>query len=716
MRLVAQRCLYGVDRNAMAVDLAKLSLWLATLAKDHPFTFLDHSIRCGDSVVGLTQKQIAAFTWDLKTAGKQRILGQERLERQIERATEKRREILEGGDLVLPALKAQLLRNADEALDEARFIGDLIIAAFFSAKKDKARREELDRLRDKCLSWHTSKVIDPALKPTESVKDLRTGQNGVLPFHWQLEFSEVFGRENGGFDAIVGNPPFAGKNTLLAGNRDGYVDWLKTLHEESHGNADLVAHFFRRAFNLLRHDGTLGLIATNTIRQGDTRQSGLRWICVMGKGTIYAARRRYKWAGAAAVIVSVVWICNGTIPGPFDLDGTPVRIITAYLFHDGGHETPAVLGANSDKSFQGSILLGMGFTFDDTDSKGVASPLAEMDRLIKSNPKNAERISPYIGGEEVNESADHRPIRYTIDFFDLPLEEAEKWPDLIDIVRRKVKPDRDEQDRDANRERWWQYAEKRPGLYSALKGKTHTLVCCRHQPNWAVAKLPATAVFAESLIIFPFATNSAFCALQSRPHEIWARFFGSSIKDDLRYTPSDCFETFPFLPNFECDSLLEAVGREYYAAREQLMRQTNNGLTDTYNRFHDPGELAIEILQLRELHNSMDRAVLSAYGWTDIPTACEFIPDFWDEGSDGSPIARSIRYRWPDAVRDEVLARLLKLNAKRAEEQRLDGVAAVIAEQHTPLTGKKPGRKKRNSGVSPTQPELLPPPKGDLFA
>src|SRR5439155_11570330 len=62
-RLVAQRCLYGVDKNAMAVDLAKLSLWLATLAKDHPFTFLDHSLPCGDSLVGLTREQIVAFHW-----------------------------------------------------------------------------------------------------------------------------------------------------------------------------------------------------------------------------------------------------------------------------------------------------------------------------------------------------------------------------------------------------------------------------------------------------------------------------------------------------------------------------------------------------------------------------------------------------------------------------------------------------------------------------
>ena len=145
----------------------------------------------------------------------------------------------------------------------------------------------------------------------------------------------------------------------------------------------------------------------DTIRQGDTRHTGLRWICVEGRGTIYAARRRYKWPGVAAVVVSVVWVTKGSLPGRFDLDGKAVNIITAYLFHGGGHDDPSRLAANAGKSFAGSFILGMGFTFDDTDKKGVASPLAEMQRLIQTNPRNAERIFPYIGGEEVNTSPSH---------------------------------------------------------------------------------------------------------------------------------------------------------------------------------------------------------------------------------------------------------------------------------------------------------------------
>src|SRR5262249_9070343 len=146
----------------------------------------------------------------------------------------------------------------------------------------------------------------------------------IVPLHWEIEFPEVFARSQPGFDAIVGNPPFAGKNTIVASNSKGFPDWLKTIHKGAHGNSDLLshsdrgAHFHRPAFGPPRAGGCFGLIATNTIGQGDTRATGLRPICQEG-GTIYAARKRLKWPGAAAVVVSVVHVCRGALTGPFNL-------------------------------------------------------------------------------------------------------------------------------------------------------------------------------------------------------------------------------------------------------------------------------------------------------------------------------------------------------------------------------------------------------------
>ena len=167
-----------------------------------------------------------------------------------------------------------------------------------------------------------------------------------------------------------------------------------------------------------------------------------------------------------------------------------------------------------------------------------------------------------------------------------------------------------------------------------------------------------------------------------RSLELWARFFASSLEDRLRYTPSDCFETFPFSEGWEASTALEAAGKAYYEFRAGLMLKNNEGLTKTYTRFHDPDERSPDIARLRELHADMDRAVLAAYGWTDIPTACEFILDFGadadDEAEDGKKRKKKpYRYRWPDEVRDDVLARLIELNRVRAEEERKRGLVVA---------------------------------------
>ena len=145
------------------------------------------------------------------------------------------------------------------------------------------------------------------------------------------------------------------------------------------------------------------------------------------------------------------------------------------------------------------------------------------------------------------------------------------------------------------------------------------------------------------------------------------------MKDDLRYTPSDCFETFPFPENWESRPALEAAGEAYYDYRATLMVENDEGLTKTYNRFHDPDERDSRIDRLRQLHAAMDRVVLEAYGWTDIPTDCEFLLDYEIDEETWGKKKKPWRYRWPDEVRDEVLARLLALNTQRAAEERMAG-------------------------------------------
>ena len=704
-RLVARHCLYGVDKNAMAVDLARLSLWLVTFAKDHEFTFVDHALLHGDALTGLSLAQIQALHW------REDVPPQMEMEEQIVRgrvaAARKLRARIHAAREGASADELDGLKHRSDAeLRGVRVCGDLVLLAFFKGKKPAER----EQVREE----HAAYVLgDRADRYRDEIEAWRRADPPLAPFHWEVEFPEVFERENPGFDAVVGKPPFAGHVTVVNANVRGYTDWLRSIHAESAGKCDVVAHFFRRAFTLVRDGGTFGLIATNTIAQGDTRATGLRWICENG-GEIYRARRRVKWPGLAAVVVSVLHVAKGDFPGATAkrLDGEAVGTITAFLFHRGGHGDPARLETNTGKSFVGSMLLGMGFTFDDTDKKGVASSLAEMQRLTEDNPHNRQAIFPYIGGEEVNTSPTHAHHRYVINFRDYPLcrkgigeswaeadEErrrelrrqrivpldypepvAADWPELLAIVEEKVKPARSQSSQRSKSSHgrragiWWQLYHQAKDLQAAITDLrlNRVLAISRIGQHAAFTFLPNDRVYAETTIVFPFDTHSAFCALQFRPHEIWARFFGSSLEDRLRYTPSDCFETFPFPDNWESHPDLEAAGKAYYDFRAALMVRNGEGMTRTYNRFHDPDETDPDIAELRALHAAMDRAVLAAYGWRDIAPDCEFLLDYAIDEEEWGQKKKPWRYRWPDATRDEVLARLLALNAERAEAERAD--------------------------------------------
>ncbi len=719
-RQIAQRCLYGVDKNPMATDLAKLSLWLATLAKDHAFTFLDHSLRTGDSLVGLTQKQIAAFNWN--EDDEQQSFLEAEIRQRVERVSRYRQRILAARDDVPYAQLKQELEGAEETLQLLRQVGDTVIAAFFSADKTKARENERLALRHLTeLSIRDVTDQKSFSKIDEARRNLHRESNGVRPFHWELEFPEVFrldmqGARTGGFDVIVGNPPFLGGARIWPTLGGGYTAWIRHLHPNSEGKAvDLVAHFFRRAFSLLRLGGCFGLIATNSIAQGDTREAGLKQICKSG-GQIYAATRRLRWPGDAAVIVSVVSVIKDRHIGEINLNGRPVPALNSFLFPSKIEFDPVPLAANADASFQGACVLGMGFTFDDSDTTGTASSITAMHDLLRRDSKNAERIFPYIGGKEINSNPELLHHRYVIDFEDMSLEEASRWPELLDIVRNRVKPDRGKiggySVAERRKEYWWQFGTATPALNKAKIGLTQVLTIARISNAFALAFLPAAVVCNEKTIVFTFETHAAFATLQCRVHEIWARFFGSTLKDDFQYTPSDCFETFPFPENWVRHPQLNSIGKNYYEFRAGLMAKYREGLTTTYNRFHDPNEISGDIQSLRSLHAAMDRAVLDAYGWQDIQSVCDFLPEFddvEDEDENGSPKRKKFRYRWPDEIHDEVLARLLDLNRKRALEEGQVAAAMASVENGTraPKQLRKKSGGKRGAAESEARPTLF---------
>jgi hypothetical protein len=698
-RLVAQRCLYGVDRNESAVELAKLSLWLVTLARDLPFTFVDHALRHGDSLVGLSFEQIRAFHW--KPAA-QVELSERVLREALDEAVAIRQRILALAADPSPDAqreKERLSADADDAASRARLVADVVVGAFFAHEKDKDREKE--RLRRLAL---VERWLGGDSEAEGELRWMQAELRARIPaFHWMLEFPEVFFAERPDpldddrvnraamMDAFVGNPPFLGGTTISTTMGEGYRDWLPALHERAHGNADLSAHFFLRSGTMLGAHGTIGLIATNTIAQGDTRATGLQRLVRDDGFAIYDATRSMEWPGDAAVSVAVVHLAKGRANIGLEprLDGMRVAAIGSAL-RAGTERSDAVrLSANAGCSFLGSKIYGQGF---------LLTP-DERDRLVARNAGNAERIFPYLGGEEVNTSPIQGHDRYVINFGQMTLTDAEKWPDLIAIVRENVKPER-ERLHDNNstnrtrRERWWQFGGLAAGLHQATAPLSRFLVIPQQYPNCVrVCFQSSDRVPSQKLIALPLESLSAFSVLQSTVHNMWAEQFCGRMgaANTPVYSSSDCFETFPFPqpdPRAVIPSL-EDVGQRLYDARAAYMVDTQQGLTQTYNRLKDPSETDPRILDLRRLHEEMDRAVLDAYGWKDleVPPFCPLTPD------DQTALER---------FNDDVVDRLFVLNAERAAEEERKGVAGKKGGAKG-KAGKKPAKTGGGDG------------QGDLF-
>jgi hypothetical protein len=710
-RLVAERCVYGVDINPMAVELAKLSLWLVTLAKGRPFGFLDHNLRCGDSLLGITSiEQLENFHPDpgrgknlhhtlfdprheIRAAVSQALDLRQRLRairildiedvRAMARLDDEAKAVLRASGLAADLLVGVALATAGarvEALDEKLVdLTDQLKRALVG----RADTEGLERLAQEFLDMDCPE----RLRPRRS-------------FHWAIESPKVFVRERPGFDAIVGNPPFMGGQKLTGAFGTSYREYLvQWLAEGARGSADLVAYFFLRAYGLLRAESNFGLLAVNTIAEGDTRQVGLESL-VKGGAVIYAAYPSEPWPGRAAVVTSRVHLHKGDWIGARSIFGRSVPFVSPFL--SGREEwTPTRLKASEGIAFIGSYVLGMGFAISEEEARD----------MIRRDPRCRDVLFPYLNGEDLNSDPEQKPSRWVINFWDWPEERAKEYREPYEIVKSKVKPERQRRKPDGSYalrkplpERWWQYAEKRPGLYHAI-GRAHhfeqhpngwdanqkplneVLVSARVGKHFNPSVIANAHVFHEKCVVFAVSDVYAHAALfNSSPVQAWVWKQSSRLKLDLNFSPSDAIETFPFPPRGLLDSF-DRQGREYMQARRQVMTDGVNpiGLTKLYNRFHGAADVEPRIVRLRECHREIDVLVMRAYGWDDL--------DLGHGYHEQPHLAENDRVRFTisDSARAEVLRRLAELNRKRYEEEQVSSSTTKL------------GSKGRASAVPPGQ-------------
>lgn len=685
-REVITHCIYGVDKNPLAVDLCKVALWLEGHAEGKPLTFLDHRIRCGDSLVGV--RDLAVLEEGIPDEAFEPVAGDDK---KIASALKKQNRQEREGQMGLPfdasqinalvATRHSLLAIADETPAQIRrkkamyeqwreqsardrITCDLWTAAFF-ADLTRANRDD-HRIPTTDALWR--------YRQRGGVDERLTGAAIALAeknrfFHWALEFPEVFSGQysvdsgqlerteqripNTGFDVILSNPPFIGGLKISGTFGEKYRHYLTQNFAPFKGTADLCAAFYRRAFALLKRDGMLGMVATNTIGQGDTREAGLAVITRNG-GTITAARRFIKWQGAANVEVNLVNIRKGAWHGEYLLDGQPVETISSRLDAEPEAE-PQRLKQNEGKAFQGDIVRGIGF---------VLEP-AEAEVLLARDPRNAECLLPYLNGEDLNSHPQQQPSRYVICFHDWELERAREYPDLLRIVEERVKPERERLHGPGdkrNREYWWQFGAYRAGMRRAIAALSRVLVRSRIAEMHALMFVPKGWVYNEKTIVFTFDDDYHFVLLQSNVHEVWMRRFTSTLRTDINYSPTDCFDnfTFPQTPSADAVARAAETGAAYHEHRRQMMLARQIGLTATYNLFHNPQCVDADVARLRELHAEMDRAILACYGWQDLNPQHDFYQN--ERGQ--------TRYTVSPSARREILRRLLVLNQEIAEKER----------------------------------------------
>lgn len=679
IRDVVAHCIYGVDKNPLAVELCRVALWLEAHAGGKPLTFLDRHIRLGDSLVGVAD--LEKLREGIPDEAFKPVTGDDRaLAREAKRqnASERKASLFHGSFTDSLRRFAEPLRKLEDmrqdTLEQVRELAE--------ASRRVEQSTEFQRLCLACDAWTAAffqkypkggsgLVTTQALHGALSGGDIFDGRVPGFAvqashewrfFHWPLAFPEVFA--SGGFDVVIGNPPFMGGKRISTAFGEHYRTWLDMEFEPFVNTADLCAAFYRRVFNLLRAGGRGGMVATNTIGQGDTRESGLAVIVRHG-GVITFARRFVKWPGAANVEVNLLAIQKlgdaeaGTCQ-PL-LDGRAVDIISSRLDSEPEAE-PRNLLQNDGKAFIGDYLQGIGF---------VLEP-AEAEALRLKDVRNTECTYPFLNGEDINRDLGQRPSRYVICFHDWSLEHAHDYPDLLEIVEQRVKPGRMEIKRTRNRKAWWRFADYRRGLRRAIAPLRRVLVRSLTSELHAMALVPNQYVYSHAVGVFAFDDDYHFALLQSNVHEVWLRKQASSLRTDIRYTPTDCFDTFAFpqQPSTEAGMCAERLGGEYHEHRRQTMLARNLGLTKTYNLFHSPDRTDADILHLRELHAEMDRAILACYGWQDLDPQHSFYQN--DRGQ--------TRFTVSPAARRELLKRLLELNLAiaRAEESGAEALGRAI--------------------------------------
>ncbi|MEU5697276.1 Eco57I restriction-modification methylase domain-containing protein [Streptomyces aurantiacus] len=720
-RQIIEHCLYGVDINPMAVEMAKLSLWLVSMDPGRPFTFLDDRLVVGDSLLGVhNMEQIQSVHMK---PGQQADILAEQARQLVDQLTRERLAITAIKGVDLPALqqKRQRLEEVNRHSRRLRLVGDLIVGAALatcaSGRVPWYEEEGGERVRDLFprAAWIVQRIMEDGVEDDSEVvraarataeewlrAELPEGGVERRPVHWPLVFPEVFTRR-GGFDALVGNPPFLGGKKITGALGESYREYIvEFLASRRRGSADLVAYFELRAHKLLNISGQTGLIATNTLAQGDSREVGLDQIAASGV-TIRRAVKSAPWPSASAVLeYCAVWTTKrGIEEGASVVLGreTVLNGISTSLNPATRESSWAeVLDRNGGQSFIGSYVLGLGFTVAESEAR----------QWIAEDRRYSEVLFPYLNGQDINGHPEHSAERWVINFHDWSESKAAEYPRAFGKIVNDVKPERQKRTKSGDfalrkplPQRYWHYADKRPGMVRVLASLDRCIVITIVSKAVMPVMVPTGAVLTHRLSVFASSDMAMLAVLSSSLHFWWTLDRTSTLETRVNYSPTDVFETLS-LPDMS--SRLRNAGMRLDAFRRRVMMARGAGLTDTYNLVHDPECNSEDIVELRRIHEEIDKAVVEAYGWCDLLDECQGIPpvdpthESVSLGHGFHETDQGIRYTIGLLARTEIIDRLRQLNHQAYTDE-------VHLGLHKGVTEKK--AREKHPDLPPPSPEAI---------
>ncbi|MFO7853453.1 MAG: type IIL restriction-modification enzyme MmeI [Bacteroidales bacterium] len=694
LKEVIRNCIYGVDKNPLAVELCKVALWLESHNPGEPLSFLDHRIKCGDAIVGLAHREelqngianeaykklpgddkeiVSAFA---KKTKQERTL-REKSRQAVQLTTETDHKLMQQvRELNIAIDKFSRLpestpdeieqkENAyrklinNESLKRLKILADLQVMPFFLEKTEGVKDYLItDAQYHRYLRGELQTPFNIEVKAIETSTINRF-------FHWFLEFPEVF--QKGGFDCVLGNPPYLGGKKISGNFGDQYLNTIHYLFEGIRGQSDLITYFLRRIFSLINVRGILSIITTNSICEGDTREGGLA-IITQKKGIINQAIRSVKWPGVANLSVSILTVCKDRHTDKY-LNYRKVEHINAFFDTESISPIPFKILKNRNL-YRGVDFGGTGFIITEKERKNI----------IDKNAEYLKVIMPLLNGEDITNNAVREPSRYIINFFDFEESEAKQFPEAFQIIEERVKPERMKKRDESAKKRWWVYKRNKVDLYKQLSNMEFCWVSPFTSKFLIYEKTSPSYVISNALNILVSNEYADFSILSSSLHDVWARKYCSTLETRLRYTPSDGYETFPFpkIKESKLQDELYKVGKEFYQIRNQILLKFDMGLTELLNLLHAQSDILTnkkyagrtDLIELKEslikLRNSLigvDSTVLHAYQWNNI----ELHHNYYE--LDNLPENDRIRFTIHPDARKEILKRLLELNHKIHEEE-----------------------------------------------